>query len=93
LFVAHITTLIVGRVDEMIISPEHMHEYEISTFSLYAAASLGLRTADIISGLNRLSKVALSLSLSLSFFLSSPPLPMVGANGKMGVMDNHPGVV
>ena len=31
--------------------PEHLHEYQISPYSLYAAASLGLETADIVSGL------------------------------------------
>lgn len=43
--------------------PQFIHEYQISTYSLYAAASLGLETADIISGLQRLSKVALSQEL------------------------------
>lgn len=43
--------------------PQFIHEYQISSYSLYAAASLGLETADIISGLQRLSKVALSQDL------------------------------
>jgi len=36
-----------------------IHEYRISTYSLYAAVSLGLDTQGIITALNRLSKVPL----------------------------------
>jgi len=43
--------------------PQFIHEYHISSYSLYAAASLGLSTSDILSGLQRLSKVALSVEL------------------------------
>jgi len=43
--------------------PHHIHEYRVTPYSLYAAASLGLRTEDIISGLNRLSKMELSEKL------------------------------
>jgi hypothetical protein len=37
--------------------PRHVHEYQITKYSLYAATSLGLHTADILSTLNSLSKV------------------------------------
>lgn len=37
--------------------PSHIHEYRINMYSLYAAVSVGLETEDIISVLNRLSKV------------------------------------
>lgn len=36
--------------------PSHIHEYSITSYSLYAAVSVGLETDDIISVLNRLSK-------------------------------------
>lgn len=36
--------------------PSHIHEYGITTYSLYAAVSVGLETDDIISVLTRLSK-------------------------------------
>lgn len=36
--------------------PSHIHEYSITSYSLYAAVSVGLETDDIIGVLNRLSK-------------------------------------
>jgi DNA excision repair protein ERCC-3 len=36
--------------------PHFVHEYNISAYSLFAAASVGLSTDDIIAGLNRFSK-------------------------------------
>ena len=36
--------------------PHLLHEYKITAYSLYAAASLGLSTHEIISGLTRLAK-------------------------------------
>ncbi|CAK9436417.1 uncharacterized protein LODBEIA_P09750 [Lodderomyces beijingensis] len=44
-------------IAEPISRPSHIHEYKISVYSLYAAVSVGLETDDIISVLNRLSKV------------------------------------
>lgn len=43
--------------------PCHIHEYKITQYSLYAAASLGLSTEAIISGLQRLSKNELDQKL------------------------------
>lgn len=40
-----------------------MHEYRITAYSLYAAVSVGLETNDIISVLNRLSKVPVASSI------------------------------
>lgn len=37
----------------------HFHEYQLTPFSLYAAASVGLHLNDILSVLNRLSKVVI----------------------------------
>lgn len=40
------------------VRPEFIHEYKITAYSLYAATSLGLQTSDIISTLERFSKVS-----------------------------------
>ena len=47
-------------ISDPVCRPQFIHEYQITSYSLYAAASLGLLTEDILSGLNRLSKVQLS---------------------------------
>ena len=39
--------------------PEHIHEYKLTAYSLYAAVSVGLQTSDIIEYLRRLSKTSL----------------------------------
>ncbi len=43
--------------------PKHIHEYKITAFSLYAAASLGLDTSDILSGIDRMSKTQIGKDL------------------------------
>lgn len=43
-------------VAEPVCRPEHVHEYKLTTHSLYAAASVGLDTSTIVRGLERLSK-------------------------------------
>ncbi|KAK7206735.1 DNA repair helicase rad25 [Myxozyma melibiosi] len=45
-------------IAEPISRPSYIHEYKLTPYSLYAAVSVGLETKDIISVLNRLSKVA-----------------------------------
>ncbi|ODQ62131.1 hypothetical protein WICANDRAFT_26389 [Wickerhamomyces anomalus NRRL Y-366-8] len=50
-------------IAEPISRPSHMHEYRITAYSLYAAVSVGLETNDIISVLNRLSKVPVASSI------------------------------
>ncbi|CAH2353453.1 general transcription and DNA repair factor IIH helicase subunit XPB [[Candida] railenensis] len=45
------------NIAEPVSRPSHIHEYRISTYSLYAAASIGLQTNDIISVLERFSKM------------------------------------
>lgn len=52
-------------ISDPVCRPRHIHEYKITPYSLYAAASLGLQTADIVSGLERLSKTELSESLKV----------------------------
>ncbi|KGQ82894.1 DNA repair helicase RAD25 [Candida albicans P37005] len=50
-------------IAEPISRPSHIHEYRITAYSLYAAISVGLETDDIISVLNRLSKVPVAESI------------------------------
>ncbi|KAJ1975974.1 DNA repair helicase RAD25 [Dimargaris cristalligena] len=44
-------------IGEPISRPSHIHEYKLTAYSLYAAVSVGLETENIISVLDRLSKV------------------------------------
>ncbi|KAL6950804.1 DNA repair helicase RAD25 [Hanseniaspora vineae] len=50
-------------IAEPISRPSHMHEYRITAYSLYAAVSVGLEPDDIISVLDRLSKVPVAQSI------------------------------
>ena len=46
-------------ISEPVCRPEHIHEYKLTSYSLYAAVSVGLQTDDIIEYLTRLSKCTL----------------------------------
>lgn len=46
-------------IAEPVCRPEHIHEYKLSAYSLYAAVSVGLQTGDIIEYLRRLSKTSI----------------------------------
>eukprot|EP00117_Sycon_ciliatum_P039747 scpid29506/ scgid29325/ TFIIH basal transcription factor complex helicase XPB subunit; Basic transcription factor 2 89 kDa subunit; DNA excision repair protein ERCC-3; DNA repair protein complementing XP-B cells; TFIIH 89 kDa subunit; Xeroderma pigmentosum group B-complementing protein len=46
-------------ISEPLSRPERLHEYKLTAYSLYAAASVGLQTADIIEYLRRLSKTSI----------------------------------
>lgn len=50
-------------IAEPVSRPTFIHEYRLTTYSLYAAVSVGLETKDIISVLNRLSKVPVPKSI------------------------------
>lgn len=50
-------------IAEPVTRPQYIHEYMITPYSLFAAASVGLATSEIIDGLRRLSKVALDPEL------------------------------
>ena len=54
--------------------PEHVHEYRLTAYSLYAAVSVGLQTADIIEYLRRLSKTTIPDGIA-QFIKVSRPLP------------------
>ncbi|KAF9418994.1 hypothetical protein HW555_004321 [Spodoptera exigua] len=43
-------------IAEPVCRPQHIHEYKLTAYSLYAAVSVGLQTTDIIEYLQRLSK-------------------------------------
>ncbi|KAJ2453185.1 DNA repair helicase RAD25 [Coemansia sp. RSA 2336] len=45
-------------ISEPISRPTYIHEYKLTSYSLYAAVSVGLDTNDIVEVLNRLSKVS-----------------------------------
>ncbi|XP_050300771.1 general transcription and DNA repair factor IIH helicase subunit XPB [Anthonomus grandis grandis] len=45
-------------ISEPVCRPEHIHEYKLTAYSLYAAVSVGLQTNDIIEYLKRLSKTS-----------------------------------
>ncbi|RWS22593.1 DNA excision repair protein haywire-like protein, partial [Leptotrombidium deliense] len=46
-------------ISEPVSRPEHIHEYKLTAYSLYAAVSVGLHTEDIIEYLRRLSKTTI----------------------------------
>ena len=46
-------------ISEPVCRPEHIHEYKLTSYSLYAAVSVGLQTKDIVEYLTRLSKCSL----------------------------------
>ncbi|EDO17875.1 hypothetical protein Kpol_1043p66 [Vanderwaltozyma polyspora DSM 70294] len=50
-------------IAEPVSRPSHIHEYRITAYSLYAAVSVGLETDDILSVLDRLSKVPVAPSI------------------------------
>ncbi|XP_064386567.1 general transcription and DNA repair factor IIH helicase subunit XPB-like [Halichondria panicea] len=43
--------------------PQHIHEFRLTPYSLYAAVSVGLQTKDIIEYLKRLSKTSLPMGI------------------------------
>lgn len=50
-------------IAEPVCRPEHIHEYRLTSYSLYAAVSVGLRTSEIIGCLRRLCKTDLPQSI------------------------------
>lgn len=46
-------------ISEPVCRPEHIHEYKLTPYSLYAAVSVGLQTHDIEEYLKRLSKTTI----------------------------------
>lgn len=56
-------------IAEPVSRPAMMHEYKLTAYSLYAAASVGLKTEDIIDTMDRFSKNKIPLSI-LNFIRS-----------------------
>ncbi|KAL0954646.1 hypothetical protein HGRIS_003598 [Hohenbuehelia grisea] len=73
--------------------PAFIHEYKLTSYSLYAAVSVGLQTEDIIEVLNRLSKVPVPESI-ISFIrertLSYGKVKLVLKHNKYFVESSHP---
>ncbi|TFK40251.1 DNA helicase [Crucibulum laeve] len=80
-------------ISEPVSRPAFIHEYKLTSYSLYAAVSVGLQTEDIIEVLNRLSKVPVPESIT-SFIrertLSYGKVKLVLKHNKYFVESNHP---
>jgi DNA excision repair protein ERCC-3 len=74
-------------------SPEFIHEYKLTSYSLYAAVSVGLETDDIIEVLNRLSKVPVPESV-VNFIrectISYGKVKLVLKHNKYFIESSHP---
>lgn len=70
-------------IAEPVSRPEHVHEYKLTAYSLYAAVSVGLETKDIIEYLRRLGKT--TLPESVINFISSCTL----SYGKVKLVLRH----
>lgn len=46
-------------ISEPVCRPNHVQEYKLTAYSLYAAVSVGLQTSDIIEYLQKLSKTSI----------------------------------
>ncbi|KAI0050445.1 DNA helicase [Auriscalpium vulgare] len=80
-------------ISEPVSRPSYIHEYKLTSYSLYAAVSVGLQTEDIIEVLNRLSKVPVPESI-ISFIrertLSYGKVKLVLKHNKYFVESSHP---
>ncbi|KAI0329109.1 DNA helicase [Cubamyces sp. BRFM 1775] len=80
-------------ISEPVSRPAFIHEYKLTSYSLYAAVSVGLQTEDIIEVLNRLSKVPVPDSI-VDFIrertLSYGKVKLVLKHNKYYVESSHP---
>ncbi|KAF8842067.1 DNA helicase [Paxillus ammoniavirescens] len=80
-------------ISEPVSRPAFVHEYKLTSYSLYAAVSVGLQTEDIIEVLNRLSKVPVPESI-INFIrertLSYGKVKLVLKHNKYFVESSHP---
>ncbi|KAG9315264.1 P-loop containing nucleoside triphosphate hydrolase protein [Chiua virens] len=83
----------VSRCASKATRPAFIHEYKLTSYSLYAAVSVGLQTEDIIEVLNRLSKVPVPESI-ISFIrertLSYGKVKLVLKHNRYFVESSHP---
>lgn len=80
-------------ISEPVSRPAFIHEYKLTSYSLYAAVSVGLQTEDIIEVLNRLSKVPVPESI-ITFIrertLSYGKVKLILKHNKYFVESSHP---
>ncbi|KAH8262390.1 hypothetical protein KR026_001895 [Drosophila bipectinata] len=83
-------------ISEPVCRPEHIHEYKLTAYSLYAAVSVGLQTHDIIEYLKRLSKTSIPEGI-LEFIrlctLSYGKVKLVLKHNKYFIESPHPEVL
>lgn len=83
-------------ISEPVCRPEHIHEYKLTPYSLYAAVSVGLQTNDIIEYLKRLSKTSIPEGI-IEFIqlctLSYGKVKLVLKHNKYFVESPHPEVL
>ncbi|KAJ7372207.1 TFIIH basal transcription factor complex helicase XPB subunit [Desmophyllum pertusum] len=83
-------------ISEPVCRPEHIHEYRLTAYSLYAAVSVGLQTSDIIEYLRRLSKTTIPDGI-IQFIkictLSYGKVKMVLKHNRYFVESGHPEVL
>lgn len=83
-------------IAEPVCRPEHIHEYKLTAYSLYAAVSVGLQTNDIIEYLKRLSKTSVPNGI-IEFVklctLSYGKVKLVLKHNKYFVESPHPEVL
>jgi DNA excision repair protein ERCC-3 len=80
-------------ISEPVSRPAMIHEYKLTSYSLYAAVSVGLQTDDIIEVLNRLSKVPVPdtiVSFIRACTLSDGKVKLVLKHNKYFVESSHP---
>ncbi|CAK5269210.1 unnamed protein product [Mycena citricolor] len=80
-------------ISEPVSRPAFIHEYKLTSYSLYAAVSVGLQTEDIIEVLNRYSKVPLPESITAFIrerTLSYGKVKLVLKHNKYFVESSHP---
>ncbi|VDD74460.1 unnamed protein product [Mesocestoides corti] len=81
-------------ISEPVCRPEHIHEYKLTSYSLYAAVSVGLRTSEIIGCLRRLCKTQLPpgiIAYIRSCTLSYGKAKLVLRGGRFFVESRHRG--
>ena len=80
-------------ISEPVCRPEFIHEYKLTSYSLYAAVSVGLQTDDIIEYLTRLSKTAIPKGI-IEYIrmctLSYGKIKLVLKRNRYFVESNHP---
>lgn len=83
-------------IAEPVCRPQHIHEYKLTAYSLYAAVSVGLQTNDIIEYLQRLSKCSVPQGI-VEFIklctLSYGKVKLVLKHNRYFIESSHPEVL